>query len=270
MPLPGGRGFSFDGLWGMMKKKREGEKMLYWFTIPTHLIFLLCVCVTIIIGEGIIIFVLVRKKSQKEYGQGNVADIVKKFEQFWGPFVTYVLATSIICLFIASIVDEDNISLSDMNNWVSIVLGLVALIVGIISLWLSFYNVDQAKRAQDEVQETVRKVRNETGWSIGDNGQWCYFINGERVRNVWRRSGNDRFFLGNEGYILKDRLIFEDGDKIYYVDHDGKMVTNEFKEINGKTYYFTEDGTAFMNGEFEKDGKRYYFENGILTKEENI
>lgn len=79
---------------------------------------------------------------------------VEFFRKFWSPFILYVIATSIILLFISSVKNEVNIQLSIVNEWVSLILGMVAMIIGVISLYLSFYNVDQAQ----ESQETTRKL----------------------------------------------------------------------------------------------------------------
>ena len=84
--------------------------------------------------------------------------IILFFRQFWGKFVFYVIATGIIGLFLTSIIFEKKIGLNELNSWVGIVLGLVALIIGIISLFLSFYNVDQSTNSQKETIFIMRRV----------------------------------------------------------------------------------------------------------------
>lgn len=95
----------------------------------------------------------------------NVEDTIKFFRNLWGSFVFYVIATSIIGLFLGSVFLQRSIELEIINNWVSIVLGLVALIIGIISLFLSFYNVDQSTDLQDkniqimsDLQKSIEKT----------------------------------------------------------------------------------------------------------------
>lgn len=80
------------------------------------------------------------------------------FKKFWGPFVVYVIATSIILLFIASFTLDKVITLTTMNEWVSMVLGMVALIIGVISLYLSFFNVDQANQSQNEMLGEMKEL----------------------------------------------------------------------------------------------------------------
>lgn len=88
----------------------------------------------------------------------DIEETITFFRQIWGTFVIYVLATSIIGLFIASFILKEEITLTKMNEWVSLVLGLVALFVGIISLFLSFYNVDQSVQSQKQSMEIMDNV----------------------------------------------------------------------------------------------------------------
>lgn len=76
-------------------------------------------------------------------------------------FVFYVLATSVIGLFLGSIYFEKIVGLNEINTWVGIVLGLVALIIGIISLILSFYNLDQANRTQEKTVEIIQNFQSD-------------------------------------------------------------------------------------------------------------
>lgn len=129
-----------------------------WVNEPGHIIFLLSLCICIIIGEGIIIFALLRTKKY-DYGTSDSAQKIAAFRAFWGSFVVYVIATSIIALFIASFISKQNVSLNDMNTWVSLILGMVALIIGIISLFLSFYNVEQSMDVQKDSKNDIMKMQ---------------------------------------------------------------------------------------------------------------
>ncbi|MCI7673683.1 MAG: hypothetical protein SOZ15_03300, partial [[Ruminococcus] torques] len=51
--------------------------------------------------------------------------------------------------------------LSVMNEWVSLVVGMAALILGIISLILSFYNVEQSNEVQKETIEIMNEVKSD-------------------------------------------------------------------------------------------------------------
>lgn len=128
------------------------------------IIFLLC----LVIGEGIIIYYLSKNNSNNIYGSGETAKKITVFKLFWGPFVVYVVATSIITLFIASFIADKNISLNDMNTWVSLILGMVALIIGVISLFLSFYNVEQAYQSQTDNLNEMKKVQEDLSNKISN------------------------------------------------------------------------------------------------------
>ena len=240
--------------------------MAYWFTIPEHIAMLLIMLFFIIIVEGIVIFRLLKLRKQKQ-GTDEIENKIERYRDFWGEFVIYVLATSVVGIFIASLVKRDNITLADINSWVSIVLGLVALIVGIISLWLSFYNVDQASKSQNVIVQTAENVKaTRTGWQE-INGEWYYFdLDGKVVRNEWKKSGNNWYHLGFDGGIEKNKCVFDNG-VIYYVNDDGVKVNNTFVEINGKRRYFGKDGKAVMDGEIEIDGRKYVFKDGYVVKE---
>lgn len=126
-----------------------------WANVPGHIVFLLSLAFCFIIGEAIIIFKLLRYiKEEKKEDNG-----ILFLKNFWGSFVVYVIATSIIALFIASFISDNNIKLNDMNTWVSLILGMVALVIGIISLFLSFYNVDQSVKAQNETVNIIQQLK---------------------------------------------------------------------------------------------------------------
>ncbi|WRK55306.1 hypothetical protein SD457_11185 [Coprobacillaceae bacterium CR2/5/TPMF4] len=58
-----------------------------------------------------------------------------------------------------SFVYDKSITISVMNSWVGIVLGLVATIIGIISMFLSFYNLDQSIKTQQETLEKINGIK---------------------------------------------------------------------------------------------------------------
>lgn len=66
------------------------------------------------------------------------------FRKHWGIIVSFVVAISIIALFIASFVTTQKIEIDIMNNWVGIILGFVATFMSIISMYLSFYNLEKS------------------------------------------------------------------------------------------------------------------------------
>lgn len=110
-------------------------------------IILILIC---IVEFVIILWLNNTKKTNKD-----IKETIDFFKTLWGKFIFYVLATSIIGLFLGSVFFNQIIELDVINNWVSIVLGLVALIIGIISLFLSFYNVEQSNSTQEKTVDII-------------------------------------------------------------------------------------------------------------------
>ncbi len=122
------------------------------------ILFVIC------IAEGIIICWF-RRNIEKKI---NIEETVRFFRDFWGRFVLYVIATSIIGLFLGSIYFKEIVGLDEINTWVGIVLGLVALIIGIISLFLSFYNVEQSNEVQRQTIDIMNIVKEDIMKKIND------------------------------------------------------------------------------------------------------
>lgn len=116
---------------------------------------LIGILILIIVCESISILWLTRNLKKNS----SIDETIQFFRDLWGKFVFYVLATSIIGLFLGSIFFEKIIGLNEINTWVGIVLGLVALVIGIISLFLSFYNVDQANKTQEKTVEIIQQFQ---------------------------------------------------------------------------------------------------------------
>lgn len=82
-----------------------------------------------------------------------------------------------------------------------------------------------------------------------------YYRDGEKLYG-WIKVDNDWYYSEVEGYegILKSTILHDTSvDSYYYLDSNGKMVTD--KIINGM--YFGPDGKQVFNSMIEKDGARY-------------
>lgn len=242
--------------------------MAYWFMIPDHLIFVFCILFFVIIIQAIIISKLLKYVLRKNDKSADAT--IEWLRGWWLEFIIYVLATSVVGIFIASLVKKQNITLADVNGWVSIILGFVALVVGIISLYLSFYNVDQANKSQEQIQQTAEELSPIRGWQQDLNGNWhFYYKSGQMAKNEWKKSGDGWFYLGSDGTVQKDIIVNDDGN-LYYVDKEGMMVTNTWVKADGKKYYMMASGKAFMNGTITIDNKEYTFENGCLKDDNKL
>lgn len=91
----------------------------------------------------------------------TLRNAINFWKNFWWKLLAFVLSGSIVALFIASFCKKEELSLSVMNEWVSLIVGMAALILGIISLILSFYNVEQSNEVQKETIEIMNEVKND-------------------------------------------------------------------------------------------------------------
>ena len=108
------------------------------------------------------------------------------------------------------------------------------------------------------------------GWTEED-GTWVYLDNdGYRVTDSWKKSGNFWYYLDEDGYMATSKLIEygDSNDNIYYVDDTGKMVSNQWVQLENPDYY---DGGDDEEAEmvwyyFQNSGKAYKTTNDTSWK----
>ena len=116
------------------------------------------------------------------------------------------------------------------------------------------------------------------GW-VQDNDTW-YYVNddGEYVYDEWKPSGGNYFYLGSDGAMLTDSLIYTDNDDYYYVNENGAMVTDQWVAVDDEAagmdtdtgyvwYYFGTNGKAYKNTSTSSsmskktiNGEKYFFD----------
>lgn len=107
-----------------------------------------------------------------------------------------------------------------------------------------------------------------TGW-VKDTSGWRYYTqNNDYATNDWKKSGDEFFYLGDDGLMVTDTLVEDDGN-YYAVDVNGAMVKNRWEKLtddSGETdwYYFTNTGKAKENGWATINGKRYHFTDSTM------
>ncbi len=84
----------------------------------------------------------------------QLESLVWWFKRNWSAFIVYISATSLIGLFLATVIFSETITLVTMNNWVSLILGFTALFMSIVSMVLSFYNVEQSHNSEKRMMQT--------------------------------------------------------------------------------------------------------------------
>ena len=105
------------------------------------------------------------------------------------------------------------------------------------------------------------------GW-VEENGSWYYDSTGEGdyVQNEWKKSGNNWFYLGDDGAMVTDALI-DDGDYKYYVNANGAMVTNSWVAVEPGEDDYEDDAPDHYWYYFGTNGKAYKAGNkGISIK----
>ena len=129
---------------------------------------------------------------------------------------------------------------------------------------------------------SVASLVSARGW-VQQNGDWYYLDNSnEYVTEKIQASGNSKFYLGEDGKMMRDFLLEQYGDNTenyYYFGSNGAMVTNTWVAVDSSIvenqydnytpdvywYYFQASGKA-MKGTSDKckkatiDGKKYAFD----------
>ena len=107
------------------------------------------------------------------------------------------------------------------------------------------------------------------GWTQED-GEWVWLDSyGERATATFKMSGNNYYYLNDDGYLASDELVEYD-EHWYYVDENGAMVRNAWKEVENTDdeedfedtiwYYFQSSGKAYENVKTTINGKTYIFD----------
>ncbi len=99
----------------------------------------------------------VLKKENK--GLKFLIDYVRN--HFWSWFI-YIITTSLVLLVVCSLIFDKSLELSTINNWVGVILGLVALVATVFSLGLSFYNYDQQNELNKQNEVILQKILSAT------------------------------------------------------------------------------------------------------------
>lgn len=92
-------------------------------------------------------------------------NLIEKAKTYAVVLITGVIVVGILIVFAASIITKEIPGLSEMNQFVSIVLGVVATIVSIVSMLISFYGLEkteESERRQNEVLQRIIDIEEDT------------------------------------------------------------------------------------------------------------
>lgn len=88
------------------------------------------------------------------------------------------------------------------------------------------------------IDENGNIVKND--W-ISYESDWCYADeNGVLLQNEWKTIDGIDYYFNNDCYMVKNDFV----DGVYYVDNDGKKLTNTERLINGTNYKFDSEGKS--------------------------
>lgn len=71
------------------------------------------------------------------------------------------LVVSITALFYINLAKDKPLTLDTINNWVSLILGLVATIFSILSMWISFHSLDKSNEQNEENIKSMNALKEE-------------------------------------------------------------------------------------------------------------
>lgn len=105
------------------------------------------------------------------------------------------------------------------------------------------------------------------GKFVKENGNTKYKKqDGSFVTNDWVKDKNDYYFFDMNGFLVTDDWINND----YYVDKNGKMVKNLWKEHNGNNYYLKDDGMYARNEVLDIDKNKFAFDEAGIIRTNTI
>ncbi len=106
------------------------------------------------------------------------------------------------------------------------------------------------------------------GWVSDGGDNWMYVENdGVYAADTIKSSGNDKYYLDQYGNMVRDYLLEDYNDAIYYFDDSGKMVTNTWVAVEPvQVYYQMENPPTIYLYYFGHNGKAYKASNNIVKK----
>jgi len=98
--------------------------------------------------------------EDSEQQLSRLEKIVTLIKLVWGLILSVIISLGIIVLFYFSLKYDKNITLVNMNNWVGIILGFVATFMSIISMFLSFYNLEKTNDINRKNTQLISDLSN--------------------------------------------------------------------------------------------------------------
>lgn len=78
----------------------------------------------------------------------------------WTFLILFIyMVLSITALFYINYALNEPLTLNTINNWISLILGLVATIFSILSMWVSFYSLEKSNKEKEENIQNINALK---------------------------------------------------------------------------------------------------------------
>ena len=118
-----------------------------------------------------------------------------------------------------------------------------------------------------EPEETIEVLNTyEDGWNTDDNGNTIYVVNGEPIKDDWKKIDGYWYYFDWDGAMYSDRELskydYSTGTSTYYYfGSDGHMQTGWFRKNGDTTTWYHAKSNGVLSYGFETiDNYTYYFE----------
>jgi len=110
-------------------------------------------------------------KNEEETTLSKIEKKINYFKKKWFHWTFYILVWGLIIVFIGGVVNyyyennkfETSLKIfGALQIWIAFALGAVATLFSIISMFLSFYNLELQKASEKESRNTLEKIKDDT------------------------------------------------------------------------------------------------------------
>ncbi|UUV18021.1 hypothetical protein NRK67_12085 [Fusobacteria bacterium ZRK30] len=96
----------------------------------------------------------------------KIEEFIEEFGNFWWKYIAWIVGVSLTGLFLLSFILDKDVQVQNINNWVSIMVGITAFFVSVGGIALSFYNLETTRESEKEIKAFIEKSLEKTENSI--------------------------------------------------------------------------------------------------------
>ena len=121
-----------------------------------------------------------------------------------------------------------------------------------------FQNIDNKRKYFDNNGKLL------FGWQRINNNQYYFDKSNGEMKTGWFEEFNSWYYFDNDGILKKNSWV----ENKYYVDGNGKMLSNGYYNVDGKKLYFTANGQVDYNHKELTRKKLPIYEKTVYGKKE--